>query len=99
MKEGFAILEMNRTCGHHGELDIVARKNDLLLFIEVKSATKEQMGGLSLKVDEQKKQKLHDAIHHYIQKENPEFKDIRLDVSTVFFGKGKPKIEFFRGVE
>ena len=99
LKEGFEILEMNRTCGHHGELDIIARKDDLLLFIEVKSATKEQMGGLSLKVDEKKQQKLQDAIHYYIQKENPEFKDIRLDVSTVLFGKGKPKIEFFRGVE
>jgi ribonuclease HII len=99
MKDGFRILEMNRTCGNHGELDIIARKNDLLVIVEVKSATKEQMGDLSLKVDHQKKQKLQNAIQHYLQKDEPKFKDIRLDVSTVLFMKGKPKIEFFRGVD
>lgn len=99
LKNGYRILELNRTCGHHGEIDIVARKEGTLVFVEVKSGQKEQMGDLSLKVDESKKRKLQDAIHYYIQKEDPVFTNIRLDVSTVLFRKGKPKIEFFRGVD
>jgi len=99
LSNGYRILELNRTCGHHGEIDIIARKEGTLVFVEVKSGKKEQMGDLSLKVDEIKKQKLKDAIQYYIQMEEPVFTNIRLDVCTVLFKTGTPKIEFFRGVD
>ena len=46
VKHGFAILDRNYT-KKWGEIDIVAEKNNLLHFVEVKSVVKEDLEGVS----------------------------------------------------
>jgi len=96
LNNGYQIIEMNRTCSHYGELDIIAEKNGQWVFIEVKTATKDQIGGPVLKVDKSKLQKLESAIQYYLSEQDDE-KDIRLDVATVMLGK-KPIIKNYKGV-
>ncbi|MEA1882618.1 MAG: ribonuclease HII [Candidatus Marinimicrobia bacterium] len=96
LKNGYQVIEMNRTCSHYGELDIIAEKNDELVFIEVKTATKDQMGGPALKVDQTKLQKLESAIKYYLS-ELDEEKDVRLDVATVMLDK-TPIIKTYKGI-
>jgi len=42
MSEGHKIISMNENCAPHGEIDIISEKNDLLIFTEVKTFSKEQ---------------------------------------------------------
>ena len=94
--QGYTIIEMNRTCSHYGELDIIAQKNDEWIFVEVKTATKDQMGGPALKVDDSKLQKLESAIQYFLSEQEDD-KDIRLDVATVMLNK-MPIIQNYKGI-
>tara|TARA_B100001079_G_scaffold52387_1_gene43221 strand:+ start:560 stop:1486 length:927 start_codon:yes stop_codon:yes gene_type:complete len=93
---GYSIIEMNRSCSHYGELDIIAQKNNEWVFVEVKTATKEQLGGPVLKVDNSKLQKLESAIQYFLSEQEDE-KDIRLDVATVMLSK-TPIINNYKGI-
>ncbi len=97
MSEGHKIISMNENCAPHGEIDIISEKNDLLIFTEVKTFSKEQMATTELKIDEQKIRKLENAINYYISKHNLD-KDIRLDGMSVMLGKNH-SIKKFKGIE
>jgi putative endonuclease len=43
--QGFAILERNFRCGRYGEIDIIAFRDGLLVFAEVKTRTGAAYGG------------------------------------------------------
>ena len=92
----FQIVKMNHICSHYGEINIITEKNDQLIFIEVKTATKYQKTVLDLKLDQSKLQKLKSAIHYYLS-ELGEDKDVRLDITSVMIGKN-PIIKSYQGV-
>lgn len=97
MDKGYVIKCMNQTCSHYGEIDLIAEKDGELVFVEVKTVSKNQLGALELKVDRQKLIKLERAILYYLGGQSEEW-DIRLDVMTVVLGKGKPILKQFKGV-
>jgi len=79
-KSGYKILEQNyRT--RLGEIDIICRKKDELVFVEVKGGQKNSMP--FLRVDEKKLSKLKKAIDHYIHFKKPRFGFARLDVLSI----------------
>ncbi|MCJ7802095.1 MAG: YraN family protein [Candidatus Marinimicrobia bacterium] len=88
---------MNENCAPHGEIDIISERDDLLIFTEVKTFSKEQMVTPELKIDEQKLRKLENAMNSYISKHNIN-KDIRLDGMSVMLGKNH-SIKKFEGIE
>ena len=96
LNDGFQIVKMNHICSHYGEINIIAEKNDQFIFIEVKTATKDQKTGLDLKLDQSKLQKLKLAIPYYLS-ELGEEKDVRLDITSVMIGKN-PIIKSYQGV-
>ena len=96
LNDGFQIVKMNHICSHYGEINIITEKNDQLIFIEVKTATKYQKTVLDLKLDQSKLQKLKSAIHYYLS-ELGEDKDVRLDITSVMIGKN-PIIKSYQGV-
>lgn len=81
LNNGYQIIEMNKTCSHYGELDVIAEKNGELIFVKVKTVAKDQMGELKLKVDQ-----LKSAIQYYLSKMEEE-KNIRLDIATVMLAE------------
>ena len=83
---GYTVIEMNRTCSHYGELDIIAQKNDEWIFVEVKTSTKDQMGGPAFNINDSKLQKLESAIEYFLS-DKEDVKSIRLDVATVKLNK------------
>jgi len=97
MGEGHKIISLNENCAPFGEIDITSEKDNLLIFTEVKTFAKEQIGSPELKIDMPKLQKLEKAIHSYLNTKNID-KDIRLDGAAVTLGK-KHKIKIFEGID
>ncbi len=83
---GYEILEQNyRT--PYGELDLIARKGDLYLFIEVKTRTSRAFGLPEAALTRRKREHILQSIEHYLQ-EHPEIDcDWRVDVFAI---QGKP---------
>ena len=70
--KGYKIIERNFRFGRNGEIDIIARKDDLVLFVEVKSRNTEKFGGALYSINKKKKNALRFAANQFII-QNPEF--------------------------
>ena len=98
MKRLYEIKSINEYSAPYGELSLIAEKNDEIVFVEVKTVSKEQLGSPELKIDYEKISKLEKAIDSYLIK-NETNKNIRLDIITVFLGKGRPIIKHYKGID
>jgi putative endonuclease len=65
-KRGYRILETNYRCPH-GEIDIVARHEDYLVFIEVRTKKSRCFGSPEESITHAKRQKLIATAWHYRQ--------------------------------
>ena len=95
--KGLEILEMNRNCPPHGEIDIIAKNGEEIVFIEVKTAFKTNPDLLDEKVDHDKLEKISHAIQHY-QNEMEQIEDFRIDCVSVILQNKKPIIKHFEGI-
>ena len=66
-----------------GEIDIVAQKPDVLVFVEVKTAKSRSFGAPESWVDERKQQRIGLAAERYLMEKEIEDLDCRFDVITV----------------
>ncbi|HIA93903.1 MAG TPA: ribonuclease HII [Candidatus Marinimicrobia bacterium] len=95
--KGLEILEMNRNCPPHGEIDIIGKNGNEIVFVEVKTAFKTNPNSLDEKVDEKKLKKISHAIQQY-QKETEQIDDFRIDCVSVILQKNKPILKHFEGI-
>jgi len=95
--KGLEILEMNRNYPPHGEIDIIARDDNDIVFVEVKTAFKTNPDLLDEKVDKDKLKKISHAIYQY-QKETEQIDNIRIDCISVILQKKKPIIKHFERI-
>ena len=84
--QGWCILETNYRC-RVGELDIVARKDGFLAFVEVKLRKSSEYGLPREAVNAGKQQKLRMAAQLYLQ-ENPTKLQPRFDVIEIYAPQG-----------
>ncbi len=94
---GYEILTMNLRCAPYGEIDIIAEKDGIIIFVEVKTYSKKQLGTPAQKIDQNKLKKLEAAINKYTVDMQVE-KDISLDVICVYLQPSAPKFEHFKGI-
>jgi putative endonuclease len=66
--QGFSILGCNVRPNKHDEIDIVAQKKDLLVFVEVKTRKQEDYGRPAMAVDKEKRHALNRAAAAYLRK-------------------------------
>lgn len=89
-EKGFSIISKNFYAGRSGEIDLVAIKEKLLIFIEVKARNSDAFGGGIYSITENKKKKLRASAKYYLFK-NPEYNspeyNIRFDLIIVKNGK------------
>ena len=95
---GYKIHALNHYCAPYGEIDIIAEKDNELVFAEVKTAAGKMLGSVEDQVDEVKLQRLSNAIDKYIM-DNEIQNDIRLDVFAIMLGKNGPSLKHFKGIE
>jgi putative endonuclease len=81
MFDGYSILERNWRAGHL-EVDIIARKRGLLVFVEVKTLASDAVINPEEHVDRIKRQRLVEAAKIYMKRENLD-QQIRFDIISV----------------
>ena len=91
-KAGYRILARNyRTKG--AELDIIARRREELVFVEVKSRNNAAFGSPFEAVTAAKQRKIAQAAQEYLVREKLAGQAARFDVVAVSFVGGNPEIE------
>ncbi|MFC1958813.1 YraN family protein [Chloroflexota bacterium] len=81
-KRSYRILETNYRCPQ-GEIDIVARHKDFLVFIEVRTKTSLEFGSPEESITSTKKERMRAAAAHYQQTHSNLPQLWRLDVVAV----------------
>jgi putative endonuclease len=91
-RKKFKILEKNFT-SKIGEIDIIAQKENLIVFVEVK-ARKKTYFPISSVVNPSKQRKIILTAHLFIVQNGIEDKICRFDVATVVFNEENHSIEY-----
>lgn len=81
-KNKYKILETNYTC-KLGEIDIIAKKDDIIVFIEVKSRSTKKYGLPREAVTIYKQQKIKNVANFYLQQTNGFNSFCRFDVIEI----------------
>lgn len=85
--KGYEILDNNFSVSG-GELDLVARKNQILVFIEVKTRTGESFGRGEESFNATKLARMNKAVRRYLcDKKYPENIDYRIDLIEIELAK------------
>lgn len=90
-KRGFRIIETNYRC-RYGEIDIVTRKKDYLVFVEVRTRTNRKFGTPEDSVSTAKKTRMRRAAEHYCQSHEKLPENWRIDLLAIELkGNGRPE--------
>jgi putative endonuclease len=90
IQHGYKILERNWQAGHK-EIDLIAQKPGVIVFVEVKAARSNAFGHPAEWVSQRKQTLLAQAAQVYLDNKKVTGRDIRFDV--ICFVKGR--LEYF----
>lgn len=97
-KNKYKIVEQNYHAGRYGEIDIIARDRDQIVFIEVKAKTDKQFGSPEQELTHNKKKKLHRAIHNYLFKHFLQDKPWRMDLIAIEIPSAKINLKHYKNL-
>ena len=90
-RDGFTILETNWRF-QKAEIDIIAKKDGLIIFTEVRTRVSKKSPSPSDAIDKKKITLYKDAVEGYLEQYPSEDK-IRFDVVNIIIGKDETQIE------
>lgn len=90
--KGYKILDRNFRWAR-GELDIVAEKDDVLVFVEVKTASSAKMGEPATWVTPRKQQQIAQVAQKYLFEHQIVDRDCRFDVIGILKSGSTHKIQ------
>jgi putative endonuclease len=94
-KRGYRIIEQNYVC-KMGEMDLIAKEKDTLVFIEVKTRTSMDFGPPQLAVTSWKQRQLSKVALHFLKEKKIEDVKARFDVVAILLTPGGEEIELIR---
>jgi len=94
-KKGYRILERNYR-NLFGEIDIIARHGESLVFVEVKSRRSDRYGGPKFALTSAKRKKISMVALSYLKSMGNSRVKARFDVVAVGAGCDPPRIEVVR---
>jgi len=80
-ERGYAVIERNWRSGHK-EIDLIVRKDNQIVFVEVKASFSKEFGHPAERVDRRKIERLTKAAQAYLAKAEITNCDLRFDVVT-----------------
>jgi putative endonuclease len=85
---GMTILARNfRTPNLSGEIDIIAKEGDIVVFVEVKSRSSADYGAPDRAIDPEKQHRIMLAARHYASRTDTAWDHVRFDIVSIVFGK------------
>ncbi len=84
---GFAVVERNYRCPE-GEIDIVARRGDLLVFCEVKTRRRDLWGEPSEAVGWEKQRRIRRLAARWMSESGSAHAEVRFDVISIVARNG-----------
>ncbi len=66
LSKNFSVIERNYRFSKFGEIDIIARRDDLIIFVEVKNRSSERYGGALYSISNKKKSSLKTTARAFI---------------------------------
>ena len=98
IKNGYKIIETNYHYSKFAEIDIIACKNNVLTFVEVKARSTLNYGHPLESISHTKLERLFMAMMDYMTKNsNKKYSKFQLDVISII-GFNNPKIEHLENV-
>jgi len=94
-KKGYRIIEKNYVC-KLGEMDIIAKEKDTLVFVEVKTRTTTEFGPPQLAVNSSKQRQLSKVALNYLKEKHLEEVKARFDVMAILLAQKGEEIELIR---
>ena len=94
---GYKIIERNFTA-NQGEIDIIAKDKDELVFIEVKTRTNSMYGKPIEAVNEPKQKHLISTVKYYLYSKHLENEFVRLDVIEVYLSNKTYKVNHIKQI-
>lgn len=88
-KDNYEIIERNYRFGH-GEIDIVAKDNGILVFTEVKTRKNLEFGPPELAITKSKQRQIRKIAEAYLVEKNITEMDCRIDVVAILLKKNLP---------
>lgn len=96
LRQGLELKEQNYTC-RVGEIDLIMRHRDQLVFVEVRFRRQQAFGGAPATVDSRKQGKLIRSAHTYLQEHRLGNRiSCRFDVVAISPADGKFDINWIR---
>ena len=93
--KGYRILDRNYRFGK-AEIDLLARKGNVLAVVEVKMRGTGQWDPLSVSVDSRKRERLISAADHYVM-ENDLDVEVRFDIIHIIYHHNRHMLEHLEG--
>jgi putative endonuclease len=93
-RRGYAILA-RRYRTRHGEIDIIARHERTIVFVEVKARSGSDFGGGAAAVTAWKQQRIAQMANDFLARGRLLDEPCRFDVVAVDFAGGVPRIEVY----
>ncbi len=96
---GYVVLWRNLRLGHL-ELDIVARKGDVVAIVEVRTRGPGSLAGPFESVNAEKRRRLRHAVDRLWRRKLEAMRDVqrvRIDVAAVTFENGETRVEYVEG--
>jgi putative endonuclease len=94
-KKGYKIIERNYVC-KLGEMDIIAREKDTLVFAEVKTRTSMAFGPPQLAVNSTKQMQLSKVALYFLKEKRLEDIKARFDVVAILLRPKGEEIELIK---
>jgi len=94
-KKGYRIIEKNYVC-KMGEMDIIGKEKDTLVFIEVKTRTSTEFGPPQLAVHSSKQRQLSKVALNYLNEKRLNDVKARFDVVAIVLEQNREEIDLIR---
>ena len=92
ISKGFEIIRRNYRYGR-GEIDLIVKKDEILIFVEVKSRKNLEYGPPELSVTKRQQRQIRRTASAYLYENGNDDCDCRIDVIAILMkGKEKPAI-------
>ncbi len=93
-RRGYAILE-RRYRSRFGEIDIVARDGETIVFVEVKARAGQEFGGAAAAVTAWKQRRVTQMAVDFLSRRRLSESPCRFDVVAIDFEDGKPRMAVY----